>query len=117
MAVISECLYPPLPRFDYKASGAPKPFLDAWAKMDLTHIYGFPLWEEAVFSQLSTHFTEVSPPPRTNRASSPSSLSPCLLPPPHTFPIWQVSAIFTHYAKSGSAGAVSANAALTMQVR
>ena len=55
-----------------------------WSKMDLKHIYGFPLWEENVFSQFTTHFDELK-------------------------------AIFTHYAKSGGAGAVSANAALTMQ--
>ena len=42
-AWIPECLYPPLPRYDWKNSGADPDFLKEWEKMDLAHIFGFPL--------------------------------------------------------------------------
>ena len=43
-AVISDVLYPPPPRFDWKNSGAAPAFLEVWGKMDLSHVFGFPLW-------------------------------------------------------------------------
>ena len=84
LAVISEALYPPLPRYDPADSGANPDFIEIWSKMDLGHIFGFPTWEQAVFELLAPHHEELK-------------------------------SIFTHYAKSGTAGATSANAALTMQ--
>ena len=83
-AVLSECLYPPLPRYDYASSGADPAFLEFWAKMDFSHVFGFPLWEKAVFGLLAQHHSELS-------------------------------SIFAHYCKSGTAGASSADMALTMQ--
>ena len=83
-AVLSECLYLPLPRYDYASSGADPAFLEFWAKMDFSHVFGFPLWEKAVFGLLAQHHSELS-------------------------------SIFAHYCKSGTAGASSADMALTMQ--
>ena len=83
-AVISDCLYPPLPRYDYASSGADKAFLELWAKMDFTHIFGFPLWEEVAFAKLASCYKELK-------------------------------AVYEYYAKTGTAGASSAEMALTMQ--
>ena len=58
-AWIPECLYPPLPRYDWKNSGADPDFLKEWEKMDLAHIFGFPLWEETVFNLMSKHHKEL----------------------------------------------------------
>jgi hypothetical protein len=62
--VISKCCYPPLPRYDPRnavplegeTKGDLRSFLIYWAKMDLSHIYGFPLWEEGVFHLLHENF-------------------------------------------------------------
>ena len=59
VAVVSDCLYPPAARYDFQSSGAPAGFLEVYAKMDLAHIFGFPLWEEAAFSQLAKHHEEL----------------------------------------------------------
>ena len=83
-AVISECLYPPLERFDAAGSGADPAFLAVWEKMDLGHVFGFPTWEKEAFALFSASFEELQ-------------------------------SIFNQYAKSGTAGSASANAALTMQ--
>lgn len=58
--------------------------LQAWKRMNLSHVFGFPVWEKAVFTLLHKSFAELT-------------------------------SIFTHYAKSGSAGSSSAHGALTMQ--
>ena len=83
-AVVSDALYPPLPRYDYAASGADPDFCEQWAKMDLTHIFGFPLWEEQAFGHLAKCHKELK-------------------------------SVFAHYCKSGTAGATSADQAMTMQ--
>jgi hypothetical protein len=36
VAVVSEILYPPPPRFDYKSAGASAEFVACWQKMDRT---------------------------------------------------------------------------------
>ena len=51
-AAITDALYPPLVRFDAAASGAEEGFIELWSKMDLTSLFGFPLWEEKVFDSL-----------------------------------------------------------------
>ena len=90
--VISDCLYPPLPRYD--ASSATQlegesrndfnSFKATWSQMDLTHVYGFPLWEKEVFELLHATFEGLR-------------------------------SIFDYYAKSGTAGSASAASAQTMQ--
>jgi len=89
-AVISECLYPPPPRFD--ATTAPvlggealhARMLETWGKMDLSHIFGFPTWEENIFTTLYGSYEELT-------------------------------SVFTFYAKSGTAGATSADQAMSIQ--
>ena len=46
-AVITEFLYPPLERFA-PPSGVDPSFVKVWSKMDLSHVFGFPLWEKEV---------------------------------------------------------------------
>ena len=60
VAVVSEILYPPPPRYDYKAAGGDPKFVAEWEKMDLKHLFGFPLWEEAVFGALNKSFSELA---------------------------------------------------------
>ena len=59
-AVISEALYPPLPRYNPADSGADPLLLKTWAKMDLAHVFGFPTWEAAVFKLFAASFGELS---------------------------------------------------------
>jgi hypothetical protein len=66
-AVISEALYPPLVRFDPSTSqpkaGAPynehRLLLETWAKMDLSHMFGFPAWEGELFGAFQGAFGEL----------------------------------------------------------
>ena len=58
-AWISECLYPPLPRYDYAASGADPEFIKVYSKMDLFHVLGFPTWEKEAFTLFANHFSEL----------------------------------------------------------
>ena len=58
-AVITEFQQPSLPRFDYASSGADASWIRVYTKMDLSHVYGFPLWEEAVFGVLGESFGEL----------------------------------------------------------
>ena len=44
--VITDALFPPLVRYDYENSGADAGFIDTYSKMDLSALFGFPLWEE-----------------------------------------------------------------------
>ena len=57
--VVSNHLYPPIERYDPSTSGAPQAFLDTWEKMDISMLYGFPLWGEDVFTALSGAFNEL----------------------------------------------------------
>ena len=65
--VISKCCYPPLPRFDTStavpAEGQTlsdlKTFVTFWERIDLSHLFGFPLWESEVFTVLSTNFEQL----------------------------------------------------------
>jgi hypothetical protein len=86
--VISDCLYPPPPRFDPKSVQLPQKLasriLDTWGKMDLSHVFGFPIFEEVVFKGIAGSYEELT-------------------------------SIFTYYAKSGTAGATSADQAMTIQ--
>ena len=43
-AVVTDFQQPPLPRFDYKNSGADAKWINVYTKMDLSHVFGFPLW-------------------------------------------------------------------------
>ena len=68
-AWISECLYPPLPRYDVDSSGADAAFIACWKKMDLFHVIGFPTWEAGAFAifakawpELTGIFQQVPPP-------------------------------------------------------
>ena len=91
-AVVTAAVAPPVERFDAKtlavlpgqAADQHAQWQAAWSKMDLSHVFGFPLWEKEVCVLLQRSFPELS-------------------------------SIFTHYAKSGSAGSGSAHAAETMQ--
>ena len=66
--VITEACVPPIDRFD--VSKVPpeqdmleehhRTFMEMWVKMDLSHVFGFPLWEKAVFQLLHRSFSEVS---------------------------------------------------------
>ena len=60
-AWISCCLYPPLPRYDIDASGAPADFITCWKKMDLFHVIGFPMWEQVTHLPRSPHDSPISP--------------------------------------------------------
>jgi hypothetical protein len=86
--VISDCLYPPPPRFDPKSVQLPEKLasriLDTWGKMDFSHVFGFPIFEEVVFKGIAGSYEELT-------------------------------SIFTYYAKSGTAGATSADQAMTIQ--
>jgi hypothetical protein len=57
--VITKFQQPPLPRFDYKNSGASALWVKTYEKMDLWHVYGFPLWEEGVFKVLGDALSEL----------------------------------------------------------
>ena len=57
--VVSNHLYPPIVRYDPSTSGAPQTFLDTWEKMDLSTLFGFPVWEEDVFMALNGAFPEL----------------------------------------------------------
>ena len=86
-AIISAALYPPVERFDPSAAAASSEeggFVREWAKMDLSHVFGFPVWEQGVFEIFNASSEELK-------------------------------SIYQMYAKSGTAGSASANAALTMQ--
>ena len=67
-AVISEAIVPKIERFDPSKAKAEeamlseedhKSFLTFWARMDLSHVHGFPLWEQQVFLTLHKSFHEV----------------------------------------------------------
>ena len=81
--VISDILYPKPPRFEPQAE-TPETVASTWGKMDLSHIFGFPAWEESVFNSIASTYDELV-------------------------------SVFTFYAKSGTAGATSADAAMTIQ--
>jgi hypothetical protein len=49
--VITAWQQPSLPRYDWQASNAAASWKAIWGKMDLTHIFGFPLWEKEVFER------------------------------------------------------------------
>ena len=66
LAVISEAVSPPVERFDASLA-SPLPdqereeherWMATWANMGLSHVYGFPLWEEEVFHLLQRTYAE-----------------------------------------------------------
>ena len=57
--VITEFQQPELPRFDYKKSGAAANWLAIYEKMDLSHVFGWPLWEKEVFELLGANYNEL----------------------------------------------------------
>lgn len=65
--VVTKAVVEPLLRFDASYSqptgGQPRDeyeaALDTWNKMDLGHIFGFPLWEPEVFELLKANFGEL----------------------------------------------------------
>ena len=67
-SVITAAMFPPLERFDPSAAA---PFeghsdveharlLETWEAMDLSHMFGFPLWEEHIFLSVQRAFHELS---------------------------------------------------------
>jgi hypothetical protein len=66
--VITEAVAPRVERFDLAEAkaedGLLSPddhhrFLQAWSRMDLSHVHGFPLWEKAVFHTLHSSFSGI----------------------------------------------------------
>ena len=57
--VITEYQQPKLPRYDWQSSGADKRWMAMYAKMDLSHCFGWPLWEKEVFELLGKHYNEL----------------------------------------------------------
>ncbi len=65
--VISKYCYPPLPRYDTslaqplegESQADLNTFIMFWNQMDLSHVYGFPLWEEGVFHLLHANFEQL----------------------------------------------------------
>ena len=57
--VITEFQQPTAPRYDYKNSGADERWIKIYSKMDLSHVYGFPLWEQGVFELLHASFEQL----------------------------------------------------------
>ena len=55
-----EASAPAVERFDPSGTGASSELLACWAKLDLSKINGFPLWEEAVFNVLSGAFGDLT---------------------------------------------------------
>jgi hypothetical protein len=49
---ITDALFPPIERFDATTSGVEEGFIAMWQRMDLSTLFGFPLWEEKVFNVL-----------------------------------------------------------------
>jgi hypothetical protein len=67
VAQVVQKLFPPPPRFNpsaaARAPGKPAPppsFTAAWAKMDLSHLWGFPAFEGGVYEVLQANFGELS---------------------------------------------------------
>ena len=66
-AVISAAVSPPVQRFDYsdvvglpgQSAAEHEKWMAAWKKMDLSHVFGFPMWEEEVFTLLQASFTDL----------------------------------------------------------
>ena len=58
-AVITEFQQPALPRFDYASSGAEAKFINVYKRMDLSHVFGFPTWEEGVFKCLGQNYNDL----------------------------------------------------------
>ena len=58
-AVVTEFQQPALPRYDYASSGASPKWITVYAKMDLSHVFGFPTWEKEVFDVLGKHYNEI----------------------------------------------------------
>ena len=56
---IPAALFPPLVRYDPAGSGASEGFIATWQQMDLSKLFGFPLWEEDVFFALYGAFNEL----------------------------------------------------------
>ena len=57
--VITEFQQPTLPRFDAAASGYDPKWVGVYGRMDLSHVYGFPCWEEGVFKVLGDNYTDL----------------------------------------------------------
>ncbi|KOO35144.1 acetyl-coa carboxylase, partial [Chrysochromulina tobinii] len=58
-AVITEILFPPVERF-VPPAGIDPLFLTVWQKMDLSHVFGFPTFEQGVFALLYKSFGELA---------------------------------------------------------
>ena len=67
-AVIEDACVPPPPRFDFAKLSKPlkgqepkeyERLIATWRAMDLSHIYGFPVWEEAAFGIIQRSFGEL----------------------------------------------------------
>ena len=64
--VITEAVAPRVERFDAwstaREEGVPDAFVELWHRMDLSGIYGFPLWERPLFFTLLRSLSEVRDP-------------------------------------------------------
>ena len=63
--VISKYCCPPLPRYDPSTAEAVegqdlKTVILFWERMDLSHVFGFPTWEEPAFKLFAASFSELS---------------------------------------------------------
>jgi hypothetical protein len=67
-AVVNDHCVPPPPRYDFRSLSKPLKGQDeseharlvqTYAKMDLSHVFGFPLWEQAAFGVLQRAFPEL----------------------------------------------------------
>jgi len=57
--VITEFQQPAMPRYDYASSGLDAKWIACYSKMDLSHVFGFPTWEEGVFRVLGESYNEL----------------------------------------------------------
>ena len=66
LKVVQPIVAPPPPRFNPVAARPagkppiPQTFMNAWQKMDLSHLWGFPLWEDGVFDILENSYGELN---------------------------------------------------------
>jgi hypothetical protein len=57
--VVTEFQQPLMPRYGYPETGAEAAWNKMWKQMDLSHVFGFPLWEEGVYKLLLRNFKEL----------------------------------------------------------
>ena len=80
--VITEVVVARVERFDAwstaREEGVPDAFVELWQRMNLSGIYGFPLWERPVFFTLLRSLSEVRGPVMTRPLAHSPAHTPCL---------------------------------------